>query len=528
MHMQPLSPSGLEAVPHLSWGSHLAHFFESGGELKDVMVPYFKAGLDNNERCFWVTGAAFNAEDARSALRAAVPDLDLRERKKQIEIADGSEWYAAGAKLQPDELVNGLLKREGDALEQGYEGLRTSGNCAWVSHAQWADFLIYEKLVQKSVRGRRMICMCSYCLDQLHDGAHLQVMDRHDMAVPIAFRSPPRPEHALENVSSERGMLRLLQRQKRTFDLAMAASKMGTWRYTLADNICVYDENAQRLYGLTQARFLHDEAGVRAKFHPEDLELMWSRVSKALDPRSDGRYEVEYRVRQLDGTWRWLSAWGLVEFEGDGAEKKPIAIAGASRDLTERKENEERQRLLSDELNHRVKNTLAAILGIASQTLRTARDLPSAREALERRILSMAKAHDLLTARAWAGANVTDIVTRALDAFTPAQVEVCGTSVDVLPQQALALSLVLHELATNATKYGALSRSEGRVSVRWDVQQGMLNLNWAESGGPPVTPPDRKGFGSRLLEQLVARDLGGAVKLDYNLSGVRCKIAAKL
>jgi PAS domain-containing protein len=126
--------------------------------------------------------------------------------------------------------------------------------------------------------------------------------------------------------------------QQRTFDLAMTASQMGTWRYTLADNICVYDENAQRLYGLTEARFLHDEEGVKSKFHPDDMELMWSRVTEALDPRGVGRYDVEYRVKQLDGSWRWLSAWGLVEFEGDGPSRKPVAIAGASRDLTEGKQ----------------------------------------------------------------------------------------------------------------------------------------------------------------------------------------------
>ena len=130
----------------------------------------------------------------------------------------------------------------------------------------------------------------------------------------------------------------------------MTASKMGTWRYTLADNICVYDENAQLLYGLTEARFLHDEEGVKSKFHPDDLELMWSRVTKALDPAGDGRYDVEYRVKQPDGSWRWLSAWGLVEFDGEGPERAPVAITGASRDLTERKQAEELQRLLLNEL----------------------------------------------------------------------------------------------------------------------------------------------------------------------------------
>ncbi|HEY7959001.1 MAG TPA: PAS domain-containing protein, partial [Sphingomicrobium sp.] len=160
---------------------------------------------------------------------------------------------------------------------------------------------------------------------------------------------------------------KLFEHQKRIFDLVMNASQMGTWRYTIADNICVYDENAQRLYGLTEARFLHDEEGVKSKFHADDMDLMWSRVSKALDPAGDGRYDVEYRVKQLDGSWRWLSAWGLVEFEGDGPDRKAVAIVGASRDLTDRKQAEQLQRLLLDELGHRIKNMLARVQAVADQ-----------------------------------------------------------------------------------------------------------------------------------------------------------------
>jgi two-component sensor histidine kinase len=140
----------------------------------------------------------------------------------------------------------------------------------------------------------------------------------------------------------------------------------------------------------------------------------------------------------------------------------------------------------------------------------------------------MAQAHDLLTLRAWTGANLTDVVRRSLDAFTPAQVKISGIAIDVSPKHALALSLALHELATNATKYGALSRPEGRVTVQWGVREGMLHLGWEESGGPPVAPPTRKGFGRRLLEELVARDLGGDTKLNYDESGVRCDITARL
>jgi two-component sensor histidine kinase len=531
--MQPWSPSGLHTVPHLQWGSHLAHFFGAGDELRDVLVPYFKAGLENNERCLWVTGRAFNAEQARSALAAVVPDLVKRERGKQIEIANGDAWYSTGEKLRPHDLLRGLEQRERDALELGYGGLRTSGNCAWVSQEQWADFLEYETLVQQTVRGRRMICLCSYCMDQVRDGAHLDVMERHDLTMPSALRSPPRrrspdASNTAQDTMDEHELRRSLERQKRTFDLAMVASDMGTWRYTMADNVCVYDENAQRLYGLTEARFLHDEAGVKATFHPDDLELMWSRVAKALDPEGDGRYEAEYRVKQLDGSWRWLSAWGLVEFQGEGPERKPIAIAGASRDLTSLKQAEDLQRLLLNELNHRIKNTFATIQAISAQTLRAARDLPSAREALDRRIRSLAQVHDLLTMRAWSGANLTDVIMRALDAFAPAQVKMSGTPIDVSPKHALTLSLALHELATNAIKYGALSCPEGRVGVQWAVREGMLHIDWEESGGPPVSPPTQKGFGSRLLEDLVVRDLGGDTKLNYDVAGVRCSISARL
>jgi two-component sensor histidine kinase len=334
--------------------------------------------------------------------------------------------------------------------------------------------------------------------------------------------------NCFEDVSREHEMRQDMARQQHTFDLAMVASKMGTWRYRLADNICEYDENAQRLYGLTEARFLHDETGVAAKFHPDDMEGMWARVAEALDPQGDGRYEVEYRVKQLDGSWRWLSAWGLVEFEGRGSERKPVAIAGASRDLTELKGAAELQGLLVNELNHRVKNSLATAQSIASQTLRTAVDLPSARAAVEARIGSLARAHDLLTDRSWSGADLSAVVSRALEPFAAKRFKVSGPAVDVSPKHALALSMALHELATNAAKYGALSTTDGCVQVRWHVGKASLRFAWIESGGPEVSPPQRRGFGSRLLQDGLGREFASETKLDYAPTGLRCEIEVHL
>ncbi|MBR0948012.1 sensor histidine kinase [Bradyrhizobium liaoningense] len=280
-------------------------------------------------------------------------------------------------------------------------------------------------------------------------------------------------------LTDDRELRQALEQQKRTFDLAMAASDMGTWRYTLADNICVYDQNAQRLYGLTEARFLHDDEGVKDKFHPDDLDLMWSRVANALDPEGSGRYDVEYRVKQHDGSWRWLSAWGQVEFEADGLERKPVAIAGASRDLTKLKQAEELHRLLLNELNHRIKNTLATVQAIAGSTIRASRSMDDFQQAFNGRIATLAKTHSLLT----------DNEQR----FVP----------------------------TNALKYGALSVLAGVLRVSWTLEGTRLLMKWAESNVPITKQPTRTGFGSQLLRRLLPYQLGAQVEMKFAPDGLK-------
>ena len=282
--------------------------------------------------------------------------------------------------------------------------------------------------------------------------------------------------------------------------------------------------SAQRLYGLAEGRFIHDEQGVKSKFHPDDMDRMWSRVTQALDPEGDGRYEVEYRVKQPDASWRWLSAWGLVEFEGQGATRKPIAIAGASRDISEAKRTEDLERLLGNEINHRVRNTLATVQSIVLQSLRGAVDLKSARRAVDARITALAGAHELLTDRSWLGADIKDVVARAVAPFASGCITVNGPSLDVSPKQALAHSLALHELATNAVKHGALSQHGGRVELLWNTQKEQLNLSWRETGGPHVVPPSRREFGSRLLKDGLSRDFEGETQLEFLPEGVCCWI----
>ncbi|GJD96824.1 sensor histidine kinase [Methylobacterium iners] len=195
----------------------------------------------------------------------------------------------------------------------------------------------------------------------------------------------------------------------------------------------------------------------------------------------------------------------------------------------------EHQQLLIHELNHRVKNTLATVQAFTTQSLRSAMSLGEAREAITARLIALAKAHDLLTAEKWESADLSRIVSDAL-CLHNADRQRCrwqGDAVRVVPRTALALSMMLHELATNATKYGALSNETGAVSVSWATVEDAndpyeagprLTMHWRERDGPPVLPPTRRGFGSRMIERGLANELGGKVKIFYEPAGAVCTL----
>ena len=202
----------------------------------------------------------------------------------------------------------------------------------------------------------------------------------------------------------------------------------------------------------------------------------------------------------------------------------------AQREIERRKRSEQQQQLLINELNHRVKNTLATVQSIVAQTSRTNRTTQEVRNVIDGRLRALSGAHDLLTRHSWEGADLCDVVDRATALFNMDRVRITanGPAAPLSPQQALAISMAVHELATNAVKYGALSVDDGRAAIHWSAKDGQLRMTWEEQGGPPVAPPDSRGFGSRLLERGLASDLGGQVELDFRPAGVRCTILAPL
>jgi PAS domain S-box-containing protein len=212
-----------------------------------------------------------------------------------------------------------------------------------------------------------------------------------------------------------------------------------------------------------------------------------------------------------------------------GVDGEAVGVFVEGSDVTDRIRAEVQQKLLLDELNHRVKNTLATVQSIAAQTLRNNPEPAAFREAFEARLMALSATHDLLTASNWRGAKLRDVLAVEFQPYGVERYEFDGPDVALTATEALVLGLLFHELATNAAKYGALSCADGCVRVRWTVEPGPnLVFTWNEEGGPKVAPPTRRGFGSRLIERSLKGEIGGDAMLDFREDGLLCKITLPL
>ncbi|HJV41880.1 sensor histidine kinase, partial [Caulobacter sp.] len=267
--------------------------------------------------------------------------------------------------------------------------------------------------------------------------------------------------------------------------------------------------------------------------HPDFLDAMLASAATLLSgERETCAAERRFLVPGGD-IWIHLTA-SMVRIDG-----QPAYILAIISDISARKEAEDAQqhyqaqlRLLINELNHRVKNTLATVQSMAAQTLRNEPDPTVAFEKFEARLMGLSRVHDILTRESWHGAELREVAERALQPFDEAgaRVSIEGPPVRLQPGGALTMALILHELATNALKYGALSNAQGRVRLAWtyDPATRALEVAWTESGGPPVSPPMRKGFGSRLIERSLRGEMQGETTVDYRPDGLRCVLRAGL
>ena len=266
------------------------------------------------------------------------------------------------------------------------------------------------------------------------------------------------------------------------------------------------------------------------------IEVIGEQAFGAIRPYIDRVLRGERVEYEAELPWRahnpsWIRVVYAPYEEDDGSITGWVASVI---DISERKHAERRQRLLLRELNHRVKNTLATVQSIATHTL-TVSPGPKSRETFERRLLALSRTHDLLAATSWEGASLREILQQELGPFQSADgphLTIEGPDFEIGPKAVLALSMAVHELATNAAKYGALSTSRGNVSVIWDIsgplEQRALRFEWCESSGPPVNKPERRGFGLSVIERGLSLELDGCIEVDFAPTGLICRIKIPL
>jgi len=325
-----------------------------------------------------------------------------------------------------------------------------------------------------------------------------------------------------ERVLAEQAM----RASRERLDLAVGAHAVGIYDWDIRSGATTWTGELEDIFGLERGTFEGHTDHFRRRVLPEDLARIDAETAAAIEAGKD-LVKYEFRIFRADGAVRWIEGASRFIYDARG---EAVRIVGTNVDVTERKVAEEHQRLLINELNHRVKNTLAIVQAIAWQSFRSGGMSKAARESFEGRLAALAAAHDVLTRQNWEAGSVAQIVAEAVAPQDPGdgRLTLNGPLVDLEPKTAVALALAVHELATNAVKYGALSCPSGRVEVCWTADGGFLRLRWRETGGPAVQGPIERGFGARLLEQGLAEELGGAVRLDFREQGVLCTVEAQL
>ena len=315
---------------------------------------------------------------------------------------------------------------------------------------------------------------------------------------------------------------------ERNLQLALAgkAARVGSFAYDIDTERMQVSPGYAAIHGFPDGTTEIPRSKWQRGLHPED-RVRWEALrSRAYRERWE-EYTGEYRIIRSGGEIRWTEARVFVSYDSDG---RPQRAVGVDIDVTARKRAEEQQRLLNAELDHRVKNVLATVCAIAAHTKDTSRSMNDFVAALDSRIKSMASTHELLSSSRWEGAALRELVIRELAPYASnGNTCVNGPEVALRAEAAQTTASVLHELTTNAAKYGALSKREGQVAVHWHfasrgLAPGPLAIEWRESGGSSVEVPNNSGYGRSVITELVPYELGGTATLEFFPDGVRCRL----
>lgn len=313
---------------------------------------------------------------------------------------------------------------------------------------------------------------------------------------------------------------RLIASEERR-NMALSAGNMGSWDWDIATRSCLWDEGLCRIFGVDPETFEVTFENVRALFHPDDWRRLAATFSEATPAQTSWR--TDFRVSRPDGELRWCIGTAAAIYDEHG---RLVRLSGVAADITDRKRAEEHQTLLAREVDHRAKNSLAVVQSIVRLT--RAGSIKEYITAVEGRIQALSRVHSLLAHSRWEGADVHTLVQEELAPYQIGgadHIAMSGPHVAVSAPVAQTLALALHELATNAAKYGALSAKKGRVELTWDISSGITTLRWKETGGPAAAQPRRLGLGLQMIKSGLQSHIGGNASFEWSDTGLSCALA---
>jgi PAS domain S-box-containing protein len=329
----------------------------------------------------------------------------------------------------------------------------------------------------------------------------------------------------IEDISNRKKAERDLAESAERIEHALRAGGLGAWELDLKTNIARGDDRIRIMFGVPTADITQEE--FLSLIHDNDRSSVQTALAQAADPDGNGHFQFEYRIRRpTDGVERWMISEGQFVFDN----KQPVRAIGVTYDFTDRKRTEQHIDLLMREVNHRSKNLLTVVQAVARQTARRS-DPATLVARLSERIDGLAASQDLLVKNQWQGVEVADLIEAQLSHFKDligTRILHSGGPARLTAAAAQGVGMALHELATNAAKYGALSNALGRVRINWEIvarETPEFSISWTEEGGPPVTEPTRSGFGQMVIGRMAESAFGGSAEIDFRESGFFWKLS---
>jgi PAS domain S-box-containing protein len=507
-----LRNSGIDVIGSVPWGTHFCQFYQTKQDLTEILVPYFKAGLENNEFCMWITSEPLMVSEAQEAMREAVKDFDEYLHQGQIEIIPYNEWYLLEGKFDADRVLAGWVSKLEQALARGYSGLRLTGNTLWLERNHWRAFTEYEAKVNDVIGKYNMLAICTYSLDKCDGADVIDVVKNHQFAL-------VKQKGKWDIIESDiyKQTKQALWESEEDLNRAQAVAHIGSWRLDVRNNQLLWSDEAHRIFGIPKGTPMTYQTFL-ASVHPDDREYVDREWKAALRGEP---YDIEHRIIVGDEV-KWVSERAELEFDSQGLLKGGF---GTVQDITEQKKLDQLKDDFIGLVSHELRSPMTVITGAINTVLTEAerlspeethqllKDAAAESETLSNLLSNLLELSRVQAQRLVLHSEAIDLKKVVQEAVAKIKRQsathkfVINLPRHLPPLEAdpLRLERILYNLLENAVKYSP-SGGEVRVSAKPEGEQLVIGVS---DDGIGISPADQEKL------------FGPFQRLEKSPSGVR-------